>query len=395
MQNKFFLIKKNFLYIFGGRYIIHIIIIVIALLVFASNIKAQGKYNIPTKFENKSLIGKLMKTGEMGNENNLIEENIDIEKIGKKKQKPFYINEEKYSLIYQPQLNIPDIDMGDGIILTHEDSIIQGSIIADNSKISKHRMGIEYYTVQEGDSTYNIAKKYNITANTIIWENGLNKYGFIKPGQKLAILPTTGITYKVKKYDNIGKIAKKYDISEKEIIDINNISSVSNLQIGQKLVIPGARKIALAVARRRKINNFAPVTYKSAPKTKYTKTKIKSSTKLLWPASCHRITQYYHLGHHAVDIACKMGTPIYAAEDGVVKTSGWATGYGKHIVINHGNGMQTLYGHFSRLYVRAGQAVNRGDVIGAMGSTGWSTGSHVHFEVRINGIKRNPLNYIR
>ncbi|MCD4705876.1 M23 family metallopeptidase [bacterium] len=94
-------------------------------------------------------------------------------------------------------------------------------------------------------------------------------------------------------------------------------------------------------------------------------------------------------------MACKKGTAIYAAEDGVVQSSGWATGYGKRIIINHGNGMTTLYGHFDKLYVRAGQAVNRGDVIGAMGSTGWSTGPHLHFEVRISGYKKNPLSYIR
>ncbi|MEA2088395.1 MAG: peptidoglycan DD-metalloendopeptidase family protein [Patescibacteria group bacterium] len=390
-QKNIFSAKNKFLRIFGGRYIVHIVIIIIALLVSASNINAQGKHSITTRFENKSLIGKLVKTGEFEDGGELIEENIDIENISKKKQKSFYTDEAKYSLAYQPQLDIPEPDEDSGIILTQEGSVVSGIAVADSDEISKYRTEIEYYIVQEGDSTYSIAKKYNITVNTIIWENGLNRYGFIKPGQKLAILPTIGITYKVKKYDNIGKIAKKYNVSEKDIIKASEISDVSSLQIGQKLIIPGARKVAIVSPKK----SSRSATYAPAPKTALAKTNIKSSTKLLWPASCRRISQYYHWRHHAVDIACKSGTAIYAAEDGIVQSSGWATGYGKRIIISHGNGMTTLYAHFSKLYVRAGQAVNRGDVIGAMGSTGWSTGSHLHFEVKIRGSKKNPLSYIR
>ncbi|MCD4705875.1 LysM peptidoglycan-binding domain-containing protein [bacterium] len=290
-QKNFFSIKNRFLHIFGGRYVVHIVIIVIALLVSASNINAQGKHNMPTRFENKSLIGQLVKTGEFEDEKELIEESVNIEKISKKKQTSFYTDEEKYSLAYQPQLDVPESEQESGIMLTHEDSVISGIATEDSNEISKHRTEIEYYTVQEGDSTYSIAKKYNITVNTIIWENGLNRYGFIKPGQKLAILPAIGITYKVKKYDNIGKIAIKYDVSEKDIIEASKISDVSSLQIGQQLIIPGARKVAVASTRK---TSASATTYAPAPKTTPAKTSVKSSTNLLWPAGCRRISQYYH-----------------------------------------------------------------------------------------------------
>jgi murein DD-endopeptidase MepM/ murein hydrolase activator NlpD len=108
-----------------------------------------------------------------------------------------------------------------------------------------------------------------------------------------------------------------------------------------------------------------------------------------------RITQYFSWSHHAVDIANHVGTPIYAADAGVVETEGWGRGYGNQIVIDHGGGKKTRYGHLSKFYVSKGQEVEKGETIAAMGSTGNSTGPHLHFEVMINGTKYNPLNYVR
>jgi murein DD-endopeptidase MepM/ murein hydrolase activator NlpD len=122
-----------------------------------------------------------------------------------------------------------------------------------------------------------------------------------------------------------------------------------------------------------------------------------STTKLAWPTSATRITQYFSWRHPGLDLAAKVGTPLYAAESGKVTISqgGYNGGYGNTIVIDHGGGMKTRYGHASKLYVKVGDTVERGEVIAAMGSTGRSTGSHLHFEVIINGTKYNPLSYIR
>ncbi|MEA2065249.1 MAG: peptidoglycan DD-metalloendopeptidase family protein [Patescibacteria group bacterium] len=390
MRDNFFLIKNKFLHIFGSRYIVHFIIIIIAGLVITSNTKANGIKVGATKLIDNNLISKLVKTGEFKDSeqvNELIEEDIEITKVVKKRIDS-YLYEKNEAVSYRPRLNIAEENKDYNALLQTSDTISTPSII-NTKKAPRQRTKIEYYIVQDGDTVFDIAKKYNITANTIIWENSLNRYGFIKPGQKLTILSTTGITYKVKKYDTIGGIAKKYNIKESDIIKANNITSVSTLQINQKLVIPGARQVSSPV--RVAVSTISRYTKSAAVK----KTSIKSSTRLLWPASCRVITQYYHWGHHGLDIACKKGTPIYASEDGVIRSSGWASGYGKRITINHGSGMRTLYAHLTKIYVSSGQAVNRGDTIGLMGSTGWSTGPHLHFEVIANGVKKNPLSYIK
>jgi murein DD-endopeptidase MepM/ murein hydrolase activator NlpD len=387
-------IKNKFLHLFGSRYIIHLVIIMIATLVATSNINAREKTGLLMKFEDKSMASKLIKSGEFndfGEEEELIREVIDIEKLGSQKRDSYYFEERKNSLSYQPQLDIPE-ELDEELVLRGEGLSIGPSLIKTEES-PKERTETEYYTVVGGDTVYSIAKRFNVTANTIIWENSLNKYGFIKLGQELTILSTTGITYKVKKYDTIGKIANKYDVSESEIMKLNKIASATSLQIGQDLIIPGGRKVAAPapVKTTTQVARYEP----TEQKTTVAIASIKSSTDLLWPGSCSTISQYYHWRHHGIDIACKLGTPIYAAEDGVIGKTGWSTGYGKRITVTHGNSLTTLYAHLTKIYVQPGEAVNRGDVIGAMGSTGWSTGSHLHFEVRVGNSKKNPLNYIK
>jgi len=117
----------------------------------------------------------------------------------------------------------------------------------------------------------------------------------------------------------------------------------------------------------------------------------------LWPAGVRYISQYFGWRHTGLDIAGKIGTGLYASRAGTVTRSqcGWNGGYGCYIIIDHGNGITTLYGHASRLYVSVGEYVSQGQTFAAMGSTGRSTGSHLHFEVRVNGARQNPLRYIR
>lgn len=386
-------LKNKFLFLFGNRYFVHLVVVIIATLVTTSNIKAYEKKGVLLKFEEESIVSKLIKSGEFMDEGEeLIEENIDIKKISSQKRSFYYSDDRRDSLSYQPQINIAEEDVIDNLLI-QPDGIAVSSNIIKTETAPKKRTETEKYIVQTGDTVSSIAKRFNITSNTIIWENKLNKYGFIKPGQELTVLPVTGISYAVKKYDTIGKIANKYNVKELEIMELNKITNASTLQIGQNLIIPGASKIT---PKTPAVSKTKVARYEPAPKTNSTRiSNIKSLTDLLWPASCNRISQYFYWRHHGLDIACKLGTPIYSSEDGVVEKAGWSAGYGKRIIVKHSSGMQTLYAHLASINVQVGEAVNRGDVIGKMGSTGWSTGSHLHFEVRISGSKKNPLNYLR
>ncbi len=254
------------------------------------------------------------------------------------------------------------------------------------------------YTVGSGDVLGAIAEKFNISVNTILWANGLTWNSTIKPGQKLVILPSSGINYEIKKGDTVSSIAKKYQSDSDKIINANKLANASDISVGDLLFIPNGVKPTQVVS------SYQPKTQAKTPSTPQATygdedvpdaSDIDTGTKLLWPVLSHRITQYYSWRHYAIDIGDKIGNPIYAAEDGKIERAGWNNGYGNNVVINHGNGIKTLYGHSSKLLVHAGDTVSRGQVIALIGSTGWSTGPHLHLEVIVNGSKKNPLNYIK
>lgn len=123
--------------------------------------------------------------------------------------------------------------------------------------------------------------------------------------------------------------------------------------------------------------------------------RVQSSSRFLWPTPSKKINQYFGWRHTGLDIDGNYSSPIYAADSGRVERSdSAASGYGLHIVLNHGGGVETLYGHLSKSFVRVGDSVQRGQTIGMMGCTGWCTGPHVHFEVIIGSRKVNPLSYL-
>lgn len=245
------------------------------------------------------------------------------------------------------------------------------------------RASVITYTVEEGDTISGLAVRFGVTINTILWENNLTAYSIIRPGQRLTILPTSGVRHKVARGETISKIAAKYGVDTATILAVNRLASAEDLQIGELLMVPNGKKpqpAPIYTLRR----NFA-----IAP--------LSSGARLGWPASCQRITQYFGWRHTGIDIACPAGTPVYAAAAGrVIKAQGgWNGGYGIMIVLQHPDGTQTLYGHNSKLYVSVGDEVVRGQAIAGIGSTGRSSGPHVHFEIRVGGYRRNPLSYLR
>ncbi len=251
------------------------------------------------------------------------------------------------------------------------------------------------YTVKAGDTVSSIAREFGISVNTILWANDLTAYSFIRQGDKLKILPISGIIHKVVSGENLQKIADKYDVSKDKIVLANGLASDSRLTIGQMIIIPDGKKIASAVTTKPKTtsNYRLPSIVKDLVKPSAAKP---SANKMQWPTVGYRITQYYSWRHTGLDIANKVGTPLYAADAGVVEKAGWNSGgYGYMVLINHGGGIKTRYAHASKLYVKVGDRVSRGEAVAAMGSTGRSTGPHIHFEVIINGRLLNPLNYIK
>lgn len=254
------------------------------------------------------------------------------------------------------------------------------------------RSGIVLYEVQPGDIVGNIATSFGVSIETILWANGLSARSYIRPGDILKILPKSGVLHKVARGDTVLKIAKKYDTDADEIVRANKLQKDgSDIVVGEELLVPGGRVPRPVYVAPRQTSQFrsiaAPAPSISAP----------AGSGYIWPTTVRRITQYFGWRHTGLDIAGPSGTPIYSARDGVVSRSqcGWNGGYGCYIIIDHGGGIQTLYAHNSQLFVSVGQTVSQGQNIAAMGSTGRSTGPHVHFEVRVNGSRQNPLRYTR
>ncbi len=255
------------------------------------------------------------------------------------------------------------------------------------------RSSEETYQVQLGDTLGSIAEKFGISIYTILWENSLTERSTIRPGDNLSILPADGVKHKIKRGETLGYIAKLYNVDAQVIITFNDLIDENGLQIGQDLIIPGGKKIPIYVPTK---SAPAPRSYVGAPPP--SASNLATGTRLLWPTTTRRITQYFGWRHTGVDIASRESPPIYAAEAGTVidaRPSGWNGGYGNMIIIDHGGGLQTLYGHNSTLYVSKGDVVSRGQTIAIMGNTGRSTGPHVHFEVRVNGKRVNPLSYTK
>ncbi|MDO8625882.1 MAG: peptidoglycan DD-metalloendopeptidase family protein [Candidatus Magasanikbacteria bacterium] len=254
------------------------------------------------------------------------------------------------------------------------------------------------YEVNPGDSLNLIAARFNIKLATILWENGLTERTLIRPGLILKIPPVDGVMHTVKKGDTIQKIAKLYTAKVDDIIAFNNLNQkATNLIIGDRVMIPGGVKKVSGVPLATKGRTTGSAAVRAAPPRSLSGP---SASGFIWPSGARMITQYYSWKHHALDVAGSWQTPNYAAKAGTVEKAqcGWNSGYGCMIIIDHGGGVKTLYGHNSVLLVSPGDYVDAGQTIGLMGNTGkvrGKTGIHLHFEIIINGVRRNPLGYVR
>jgi murein DD-endopeptidase MepM/ murein hydrolase activator NlpD len=253
----------------------------------------------------------------------------------------------------------------------------------------KMRDKVIEYKVQEGDTVSSIAKKFDVSEDTIRWQNGLKTKSAIKIGQILEIPPITGVAHKVQKGDTVYSIAKKYSAEAQGIVDFpyNTFTNdeTFELAIGQVVIVPDGVKPEETywspVASIRQITPNAGT--------------VVASGSFVWPTS-GSITQRFAWYHKGIDIANNSAPEVLAADAGTVIVPPYMPGgYGNYVLINHGNGYVTLYGHMQKIYVVPNQTVKRNDAIGKMGSTGRSTGTHLHFEIRQSGSAMNPLSILK
>ena len=302
--------------------------------------------------------------------------------------------------------------------------------------------GVQVYTVRSGDTAQAVASRYDLTVLGLVSANpGIPSLDRLEPGSTLYI-PTgePGLIVRLAKGETLMDLTRRFGLSVTAVAKVNGLTSPTDLQAGDLVLLPGiqakatfdkllalreaerkqreaeAKRLAEERQKREEANRQAEekrrleqaARQKAAQQAQaQSQSRVRKANYVVaaagyrYPISNFVITTYfgrpgaYQRVHTGLDMAAPYGTPIYASRSGVVTTAGWSRfGYGIHAIIDHGGSVETLYGHISRLAVRSGQWVERGQLIGYVGSTGWSTGPHVHFEIRVAGSPRNPLAYL-
>jgi len=265
------------------------------------------------------------------------------------------------------------------------------------------RTSVITYTVQPGDTVFGIAQMFGLTPHTIYWANSdvlHDNPHMLWPGMVLNILPVNGVYHTVQEGETVASIAEKYNVDPDVLYnEWNHLEEGQPLEPGTKLVIPGGTREFL-VWQLPKYSNLRGAAAVGSGVCALPSVGLRGNGWFVWPTDSRRISGWtFHdprnPPHAGIDIGLRTGDPIYAADNGVVAYAGWNDwGYGYLIVLDHGNGFQTYYAHLSAIWVVCGQSVYQGTAIGAGGSTGRSTGPHLHFEIRYNGIPQDPLYYL-
>ena len=250
------------------------------------------------------------------------------------------------------------------------------------------------YVVHRGDTPNGIAERFGIKTETLLGGNPKlsQEASLLQTGVELIILPIDGVLHDVQPGDTLESIADLYSVPVEDIIayEDNHLEFPYRLYPETQIMVPGAV---------REVFVWTPPDLSSVGGTSREGSGIKplivGTGTFQYPVGGRNFSQYYWYGHPAIDIALGEGSSVVAADTGTVTYAGWNVyGYGNLIVINHGNGFETFYGHLSAISVSPGQIVYKGNVIGLSGNTGNSSGPHIHFEIRVNGVQDNPCWYL-
>jgi murein DD-endopeptidase MepM/ murein hydrolase activator NlpD len=266
------------------------------------------------------------------------------------------------------------------------------------------RLEVITYTVQTNDTVWGIAEAFGLQPSTIVWSNMEALQGapwLLQPGLTLEIPPVDGAYHTVAEDETVADIASAYDVEPQAIYNQwNDIQPGASLKVGLRLVIPNGvgedfdwepppPPASSGVASADYSYGFCGDVSVSGPG---------ANGWFILPTGSSNVSGWFFRDprkppHNGLDYKCYLGDAIYAADNGVVVYAGWASGYGNLVKIDHGNGYMTYYAHLDSVWVGCGQAVYQGTVVGPCGTTGWSTGPHLHYEIRRNGVPQNPKLY--
>jgi murein DD-endopeptidase MepM/ murein hydrolase activator NlpD len=265
---------------------------------------------------------------------------------------------------------------------------------------SRSRTEVVEYTVTTGDSVFGIAQSFNLKPETILWANYdlLNDSpDMLNPGMQLNVPPVDGVYYQWQAGDTLESVAEKFHAKVQDILswEGNNFDLTDpKVELKQWIMIPNGHRefkqwLVPTIARA---NSGVSKSVLGSGACEGNYSGAYGSGVFAWPTASHTLSgNDFWSGHLGIDISGSLGDGVFASDSGVIVFAGWAYGgYGNMVMIDHGNGYQTLYGHLSSISAGCGQSVYTGTYIGAVGSTGNSTGPHLHFEVRYLGGFINP-----
>lgn len=293
-------------------------------------------------------------------------------------------NISSFQVLQKKDEKVPTIDTNKNINIVSNNSLLPTA--SPQSAIGEGVGGVEFseennidiYVVKTGDTPQKVAEMFDISVDTIYSANDMKKGDKLSVGDVLLILPFSGIEHTVVKGDTVQSIANKYKVDLKDILSANDLDADYKLSVGERLMVPGGE-----------MSGGSTTTTTKPKTTTSTKTKTISSSlpsvsgyfKNPVPGAVR--TRGVKPGHRGVDLAAPTGTPIHAAAGGtvIIARYGYNGGFGNYVVIQHANGTKTLYAHMSKLGTNPGASVSQGEVIGYVGSTGRSTGPHLHIEV--------------
>ncbi len=385
-------VRRTFFAIFGHRYVVHAVVAVIVLFVSTSNLYAHSASTDAGKDVTQAMFFDLFN---VSTDEYVTPDSTDVNAESQLNEIPDGAATSTRQIAVVTPVELPPTTYDQSGVAAPW--IMPGTdfIPSEDEQILISKPSI--YEVQSGDTVSGIAKKYGVSVNTVLWANNLTARSMLRLGQKLTILPVSGVLHTVKKGETLGAIAKQYNSDVDKILAANRVSSPSQIRIGEELVIPDGKPPVVArtptPAAPPRLGDVRDV-FKPPAEAPPGSTAIGDD--LVWPTDQKRINQYFKIRHAGLDINGNLSNAVYAVDAGIVTSAGWNSGgYGNMILIDHGNGMITRYAHHSKMYVKVGDQVTKGQSIAQIGSTGRSTGPHLHFEIYVNGRRVNPLTYYK